>query len=181
MVTATALLKAEHVGVREFKDHMSADSLKKITVITDHGKPISVNLPYEEVLGLMDILDPPTPSHRPAKGGAVRKGGSTPNALIRPPNLADESVGVASADFARLGGSLRRSRAEEINRGHGRKSMELHESRDKKTLRSSKIIEDDHAALVKAHKAMTPQERLMAFYHHSRLITTLATTGKKAQ
>ena len=57
MTTATELLKAEHVGVREFKEHISADSLKKITVITDHGKPISVNLPYGEVLELVDILD----------------------------------------------------------------------------------------------------------------------------
>ncbi len=57
MTTATELLKAEHIGVREFKEHVSADSLKKIAVITDHGKPISVNLPYEEVLELVDILD----------------------------------------------------------------------------------------------------------------------------
>ncbi len=45
MTTAPELLKAGHVGVREFKEHISADSLKKITVVTDHGKPISVNLP----------------------------------------------------------------------------------------------------------------------------------------
>ena len=57
MTTATELLKAGHVGVREFKEHMTADNLKKVTVITDHGKPISVNLPYDEVLELMDILD----------------------------------------------------------------------------------------------------------------------------
>ena len=57
MTTATEILKAGHVGVREFKEHVSAESLKKITVITDHGKPISVNLPYDEVLELMDILD----------------------------------------------------------------------------------------------------------------------------
>lgn len=57
MTTATDLLKADHVGVREFKEHVSADSLKKITVITDHGKPISVNLPFDDVLELVDILD----------------------------------------------------------------------------------------------------------------------------
>ena len=57
MTTAMDLLKAEHVGVREFKEHVSADSLKKITVVTDHGKPISVNLPFDEVLELVDILD----------------------------------------------------------------------------------------------------------------------------
>ena len=57
MTTATELLKADHLGVREFKEHLCADSLKKITVITDHGKPISVNLPFDDVLELVDILD----------------------------------------------------------------------------------------------------------------------------
>ena len=43
----------------------------------------------------------------------------------------------------------------------------------------SSIIEKDHQALTKLCQAMTPEERLIAFLNHSRLIQRLYHTGKK--
>ena len=43
----------------------------------------------------------------------------------------------------------------------------------------SNILKANHKALIKANKAMTPQERLMAFYRHSRLLSKLARAGQK--
>ena len=57
MTTAVDLLKAQHFGIREYKEHLSTRLLKKFAVITDRGKPISVNLPYDEVLEILDIFD----------------------------------------------------------------------------------------------------------------------------
>ncbi len=57
MSIATDLLKAEHVGIRDIKEHLSARLLKDILVITDRGTPVSVNLPYSDVLELVDIID----------------------------------------------------------------------------------------------------------------------------
>jgi len=57
MTTAVDILKAKHCGIREYKKHLSTTLLKDFVVITDRGKPISVNLPYEEVLEMLDIFD----------------------------------------------------------------------------------------------------------------------------
>lgn len=57
MTTAVDLLKAKHCGVREYKEHLSAAFLKDFVVITDRGKPVSVNLPYTEMLEILDIFD----------------------------------------------------------------------------------------------------------------------------
>ena len=57
MSIATELLRANHVGIRDFKEHLSTKSLNETLVITDRGAPVSVNLPYSDVLELMDILD----------------------------------------------------------------------------------------------------------------------------
>jgi hypothetical protein len=54
---ATDLLKAHRIGIRNLKEHLSTKFLSEILVITDRGTPISVNLPYSDVLELMDILD----------------------------------------------------------------------------------------------------------------------------
>lgn len=43
----------------------------------------------------------------------------------------------------------------------------------------SKILKKDQDALIKLSKAMTPEERLMAFYHHSQLLHRLAQSNKK--
>lgn len=57
MSIATALLKAHHVGIRDLKEHLSTKFLNETLVITDRGTPISVNLPYSDLLELIDILD----------------------------------------------------------------------------------------------------------------------------
>lgn len=58
MNVATALLRANHMGIRDFKDHLSS-VLKRAgpTVITDNGTPQNVVMPYEDVMELIDILD----------------------------------------------------------------------------------------------------------------------------
>jgi len=58
MKIAIDLLKAEHVGVRELKAGLSRRlKTHKTIVITDHGSPVKVILPYSDVLELLDILD----------------------------------------------------------------------------------------------------------------------------
>jgi len=57
MNVATVLLKASHVGIRELKEHLSTEFLKEPLVITDRGDPVSISLPYSDMLELIDILD----------------------------------------------------------------------------------------------------------------------------
>lgn len=57
MSIAADLLKAHHIGIRDFKEHLSTKFLNEILVVTDRGIPISVNLPYSDIVELIDILD----------------------------------------------------------------------------------------------------------------------------
>lgn len=57
MSIATDLLKANHMGIRDLKERLSAKLLEQVLVITDRGIPMSVNLPYSDVLELTDIID----------------------------------------------------------------------------------------------------------------------------
>ena len=57
MSISTDLLKARHIGIRELKEHVSTKFLKGILIITDRSTPVSVNLPYSDLLKLIDILD----------------------------------------------------------------------------------------------------------------------------
>ncbi len=57
MSIATHLLKAHRVGIRNFKEHLSTKSLREPLIVTDRGTPVSVNLPYSDVLELLDIVD----------------------------------------------------------------------------------------------------------------------------
>jgi len=57
MSIAVDLLKADRIGVRDFKEHLSTKLLNNLLLITDRGNPVSVNLPYQDVLELVDILD----------------------------------------------------------------------------------------------------------------------------
>ncbi|MCK5180412.1 MAG: hypothetical protein KAI72_01935 [Candidatus Pacebacteria bacterium] len=79
MTTAVDLLKAKHCGIREYKEHLSTTLLKDFVVITDRGKPVSVNLPYEEVLEMLDIfdeiLDPETVSDVLEGRESIKSGG----------------------------------------------------------------------------------------------------------
>lgn len=45
----------------------------------------------------------------------------------------------------------------------------------------SNILKQGYEALIKINKAITPQERLTAFYQHSRLMNQLARAGEKAR
>jgi PHD/YefM family antitoxin component YafN of YafNO toxin-antitoxin module len=58
MDIALDLLKAKHIGVRELKEGLSA-FLKKDAplVVTEHGAPTRVIVPYDEMLELLDILE----------------------------------------------------------------------------------------------------------------------------
>lgn len=58
MAIALSLLKAPHVGVREFKEKISSFLNKgKTLIVTDHGQPTNVLVPYDDMLELMDILE----------------------------------------------------------------------------------------------------------------------------
>lgn len=51
------LLKAPHIGIRELRENLSsvvAD--RKITVVTDHGKPAEVLVPYATLVSLLTLL-----------------------------------------------------------------------------------------------------------------------------
>ena len=54
---AINLLKASHIGVRELKGNLTAKLLREPLVITDRGIPVSVSLPYSDILELLDIID----------------------------------------------------------------------------------------------------------------------------
>ncbi|UCE18708.1 MAG: type II toxin-antitoxin system Phd/YefM family antitoxin [Gemmatimonadota bacterium] len=58
MRIASAILKAERVGIRNLSENLSKLLNEgKPYVITDHGKPKQVLLPYDEMMELIDILD----------------------------------------------------------------------------------------------------------------------------
>lgn len=79
MNAATILLRAEHIGVRDLKDHLSR-VLKRNgpTIVTDNGKPQNVILPYGDVVEMVDILDelrdPETLKIIQEARGAIKKG-----------------------------------------------------------------------------------------------------------
>jgi len=54
---AVDLIRASHVGIKEMKANITKKFLKKFLVITDRGKPVSVNLPYSDVEELVDIFE----------------------------------------------------------------------------------------------------------------------------
>jgi hypothetical protein len=45
----------------------------------------------------------------------------------------------------------------------------------------SRILEQDHAALIKLCKSMKPEERLVAFLNHSRLVHQIYRAGKASR
>ena len=58
MGLANDLLRAPHLGVRDLRNHFS-DALKEndMLVVTEHGHPTRVLIPYEEMLEIIDLLD----------------------------------------------------------------------------------------------------------------------------
>ncbi|MEK9149728.1 MAG: type II toxin-antitoxin system Phd/YefM family antitoxin [Candidatus Desantisbacteria bacterium] len=58
MGIASSLLKVEHVGIRNLKTNLSRFlNEEKPYVITDHGKPKQVIIPYGEMMELVDMFD----------------------------------------------------------------------------------------------------------------------------
>lgn len=58
MGIAINLLKAPHIGVRDLKENLSKFLRGNAPlVITDHGRPVDVILPYEDMMNLVDIVD----------------------------------------------------------------------------------------------------------------------------
>lgn len=57
MSIAAELLKAPHLGIRDIKERLSRRLLKDVLIITDRGIPVSVNLPYADMLEWVDIID----------------------------------------------------------------------------------------------------------------------------
>ena len=58
MTIAQVLLRAKNIGVRNVRDTLSKlVRTKQLCVITEHGQPASVLLPYDDMLELADIMD----------------------------------------------------------------------------------------------------------------------------
>ena len=58
MTLATALLRAPRIGAREFRNKAcSFINMGRAYLITEHGHPAGVFLPYEDALELVDIVD----------------------------------------------------------------------------------------------------------------------------
>jgi prevent-host-death family protein len=58
MSIAATLLRANHMGVKDFREHL-AEYLKRedMLVVTQHGQPSKVVIDYEDMLELVDIVD----------------------------------------------------------------------------------------------------------------------------
>lgn len=58
MNIAVGLLKAPHIGVRDLKENLSKLlRSKNPLVVTDHGQPVDVIVPYDDMMALIDIVD----------------------------------------------------------------------------------------------------------------------------
>ncbi len=57
MSIATDLIKADHVGIRQLKGSASTKLFEHMFVITTKGEPVSVNVPYSDIVELIDIMD----------------------------------------------------------------------------------------------------------------------------
>ena len=58
MTISNALLKAKSIGVRNFRDKASRFIRRhEFLIITEHGSPASVLLPYNDILEIVDVLE----------------------------------------------------------------------------------------------------------------------------
>ncbi len=61
MTLAAILLKAPHIGVRQFKASLSKFlKIGNPLIITDRGVPIEVVIPYAEAIEMVDLIDEAT-------------------------------------------------------------------------------------------------------------------------
>lgn len=59
MSTVIDLIKAEHVGVRELRDHLCGfmKDKKPAIVVTERGKPVRVIVSYAKMVELLEFFD----------------------------------------------------------------------------------------------------------------------------
>ena len=58
MTIGNAILRAEHIGVRELREHLSKELKRDAPlIVTERGTPKKVILSYRDLLELIDILD----------------------------------------------------------------------------------------------------------------------------
>ena len=58
MTFERALLRARTIGVRKFRDNLSRFMrTNDMFVVTEHGNPTSVLLPYDDVMEIVDVLE----------------------------------------------------------------------------------------------------------------------------
>lgn len=61
MTLASILLKAPHIGVRQFKTRLSRFlKARNPLIITERGVPVEVVIPYREALEMVDLIDEAT-------------------------------------------------------------------------------------------------------------------------
>lgn len=61
MTLASILLKAPHIGVRQFKARLSSLLRgRHPLIITERGIPVEVVIPYAEALEMVDLIDEAT-------------------------------------------------------------------------------------------------------------------------
>ena len=57
MTLTASLLKATHVGVRDLRNHLARMlHSSKPLIVTEHGRPRRVILPYDTVVGIVETL-----------------------------------------------------------------------------------------------------------------------------
>ena len=58
MAFSLNLLRARHVGIREFKENISGFFKKRgLLIVTEHGEPTRVVVPYQEMLEMADLME----------------------------------------------------------------------------------------------------------------------------
>jgi len=63
MTLASILLKAPHIGVRQFKASLSRFlRSRNPLIITERGVPVDVVIPYAEAIEMVDLIDEATDS-----------------------------------------------------------------------------------------------------------------------
>lgn len=63
MTISTMLLKAPHIGVRDFKTNLfKFIKSKSPFIVTDRGTPVEVMLPYSDIVEIAELIDEATDS-----------------------------------------------------------------------------------------------------------------------
>ncbi len=58
MTTAGWIKQGEHIGVRELRESLSKVlKSQKVYFVTDHGKPVRADMPYETFLEMLEMLE----------------------------------------------------------------------------------------------------------------------------